>query len=556
MIVHCLPEEPPYLAVKEKFSGFYLPGDIPNYHKYRYYYGQWYLDYAFLTNYLVRIEKAYYQRLHISFPDYYYNNPVGNNPLQGHQSESSSSSSLGGNQAENREQQQDDSSLMEISNPNHLQLRLLSKSHLMRRKRGTLYKRSKMAGGNTSGNDGNDLSEVMRQLAVVAQQLARNVDAQGELFNKVAQSKPPTYQGEPYHTILENWLREFEKLFEAVGCLENSKVGCATYYLRGEADLWWQQNERTIRALPGFNWTRFQENVRDKFYPSFLHKQKAEEFSNLRMEEMSVTKSISTEKAKSRKFESGLTNDLQLKLCGQVFETLDEVYGRVAHLYALELKKKKELTDVEVKEKRKEVGMNSGNQQGNQNNFKKQKYHHNNNNFHNNNNNNSQGNNCQRGRNFNGGARNNDQGNNRNERRYFCKRCKNNHPGRDCDGNLVFVVLVTRGTQRNFQGNNNNFNGSKGAQQNGEKNNNNSNNGNNQQKSGVAGQLNVLSRHEIDSTKDVITGTFSIHSIPVKVLFVSGATFSFISKRIVSKLKDSLKTVEVVDLPITIQRVG
>ncbi|XP_021747882.1 uncharacterized protein LOC110713743 [Chenopodium quinoa] len=193
-----------------------------------------------------------------------------------------------------------------------------------------------MAGGRSSGSGGNDLNEVVRQLAAVAQQLARNStgngDAQGVLFNKVSQSKPPTYQGEPYPIILENWLREFEKLFGAVGCPENSKVSCATYYLRGEADLWWQQNETTIRALPGFNfiWTKFQEKVRDKFYPSFLQKQKAEEFSNLRMDRMSVTEyytkfielsrfaegSVSTEKAKARKFESGLTTDLQLKLCG------------------------------------------------------------------------------------------------------------------------------------------------------------------------------------------------------------------------------------------------
>ncbi|XP_021743407.1 uncharacterized protein LOC110709493 [Chenopodium quinoa] len=141
---------------------------------------------------------------------------------------------------------------------------------------------------------------------------------------KQSDNKPPTYQGEPDPTILENWLREFEKLFGSVGCPENSKVGCATYYLKGEADLWWQQNEATIKALPGFNWTMFQEKIRDKFYPSFLHKQKAEGFSNLAMGNMSVTEyytkfvelsrfakeSVSTEKSKARKFESGLTTAL------------------------------------------------------------------------------------------------------------------------------------------------------------------------------------------------------------------------------------------------------
>ncbi|XP_021739789.1 uncharacterized protein LOC110706201 [Chenopodium quinoa] len=240
-----------------------------------------------------------------------------------------------------------------------------------------------MAGGSSTSNDGNELSKVVRQLAAVAQQLERNAigsgDAHGELFMKVTQSKLPTYQGEPDPTILENWLREFKKRFRAVGCPDNFKVGYATYCLRGEADLWWQQNEATIRALPGFNWIKFQEKVRDMFYPSFLQKKKVEEFSNLKMEKMLVTEYytkfielsrfseeyVATEKEKARKFESGLTIDLQLKLWGQVFETLDEVYGRAAHLYALEENKKKELAEIEGKEKRKEVGQVSCNQQGN-----------------------------------------------------------------------------------------------------------------------------------------------------------------------------------------------
>ncbi|XP_021737262.1 uncharacterized protein LOC110703789 [Chenopodium quinoa] len=208
---------------------------------------------------------------------------------------------------------------------------------------------------------------------------------------------------------------------------------------------------------------------------------------------------VSTEKSKVRKFESGLTTDLQLKVCGQVFETLDEVYGRAAHLYALELKKKKEIAEIEGKEKIKEVGHNSGNPQGN---------------------------NRQGGQNFNGGARNSTQGNNRGARHFYCKRCKKDHPGKDCDGNLVTCRACNKlghmeyecfskdpnrnkqgnnqgGAQRNFQGSNN-HSGNKGAQQNAAITNN--NNGNNQQKGGAAGKLNVMSRHEADSTKNVITG--------------------------------------------------
>ena len=50
----------------------------------------------------------------------------------------------------------------------------------------------------------------------------------------------------------------------------------------------------------------------------------------------------------------------------------------------------------------------------------------------------------------------------------------------------------------------------------------------------------------------MITSTFSINSIPVKVLFDSGATYSFVSTEILQKLLPILKTVETIDIPIVI----
>ncbi|XP_021739724.1 uncharacterized protein LOC110706124 [Chenopodium quinoa] len=208
-----------------------------------------------------------------------------------------------------------------------------------------------MAGRN---NNNNDLNEVLRKLVAIAQQLAErnnNPDPAGELFKKIAQSKPPTYQGEPDPTILEIWLREFVKLFVAVACPNETK-----------------------------------EQVRDKFYPMFLQKQKADEFLELNMGSMSVTEyytkfielsrfaedNVATDRQKARSFERGLPLSLQGKLLGQVFNNLDELYGRAAHLHALELKEKDKKAELDAREKRKEP-MTSFGPSGNQNNFKKQK---------------------------------------------------------------------------------------------------------------------------------------------------------------------------------------
>ncbi|XP_021743399.1 uncharacterized protein LOC110709485 [Chenopodium quinoa] len=286
-------------------------------------------------------------------------------------------------------------------------------------------------------NNNNDLNEVVKQLADVAQQLAErnnnnNPNPAGELFKKIAQSKPPTYQGEPDSTVLGNWSREFDKLFVAVACPNESKVSSVAYYLRGEADLWRQQNEQAERALPNFGWNVFKEQVRDKFYPIFLQKHKADEFLELNMGTMSVTEyyikfielsrfaedTVATDRQKARRFEKGLPLSLQRKLSGQVFDNLDELYGRAAYLHVLELKEKAEKAELEAREKRKEPMTSSG-PFGNQNNFKKQKFNnHQSNNFQNNRNN-------QGGRNF--PKENRNHPGDRNQRIYYCKRCSNNH---------------------------------------------------------------------------------------------------------------------------------
>ncbi|XP_021736452.1 uncharacterized protein LOC110703002 [Chenopodium quinoa] len=331
-----------------------------------------------------------------------------------------------------------------------------------------------MAGRN---NNNNDMNEVVRQLAIVAQQLAErnnnnNPDLAGELFKQIAQSKPPTYQGEPDPTVLENWLIEFDKLFVVIACPNESKVSIAAYYLRGEADLKWQQNEQAVRALPKFRWNVFKEQVRDKLYPIFLQKQKADEFLELKMGSMSVTEyytkfielsrftegTVATDRQKARRFERGLPLSLQRKLSGQVFYNLDEL----AYEY---------------------FSKNKGGQGNNQ---------------------------------FKGSGQNWNQ----------------QKGGQGSNGNQV-----NKGTQ--FQ------NGNK-----------NTNSGNTQVKGGTPGKLIVMGSRKAYVARDVITGTCSINSVSVKVLFYFGATYSFISKAMLPKLSHCLKIVEDIDIPIELPNEG
>ncbi|XP_021836394.2 uncharacterized protein [Spinacia oleracea] len=219
------------------------------------------------------------------------------------------------------------------------------------------------------------LTEIAQNLTqAMTTQVTRkgNIENFGDVFKKVAASKPPTYDGKEDPASLENWLREFDKLFDAINCPEDLKINNDVYYLREEADLWWSQRKKDLMAKPDFDWETMKEALRAKFYPPYLKKQKCLEVTNLRMGTMTVneyyTKFIElmrfapeivpTEAIKAQRFEQGLTLTLQGKLGGVNFESLDDVYGRAAHLYGI---KGKEL-DGNSGEKRK----GNGNFQGNE----------------------------------------------------------------------------------------------------------------------------------------------------------------------------------------------
>ncbi|CAA0827386.1 Unknown protein [Striga hermonthica] len=107
-------------------------------------------------------------------------------------------------------------------------------------------------------------------------------------FDRFVRHRPPTYHGTPDLVVLENWIREIEKLFDATGCPEAEKVAIATYYLKAEADNWWSVTKVECRAILEFGWDQFVNKLKDRFYPTQLRWQKREEFVKLTQGSMSV----------------------------------------------------------------------------------------------------------------------------------------------------------------------------------------------------------------------------------------------------------------------------
>ena len=93
-----------------------------------------------------------------------------------------------------------------------------------------------------------------------------------DITRRIAQFKPPTYDGSADPKKLENWIREFEKVFDVVGCPNIMKVTQVVFYLCDQADLWWSQNRDRLNGQVDFSWEAFVQVTRSKLYPVHLQK--------------------------------------------------------------------------------------------------------------------------------------------------------------------------------------------------------------------------------------------------------------------------------------------
>lgn len=110
---------------------------------------------------------------------------------------------------------------------------------------------------------------------VLPNQLANNNvgdDPQAVMAKKLVALKPPLFVGKEDPTIVQNWVREFDKIFTVAGTLELQKVDQATFYLRENADTWWEYEGPTIREQENFNRKAFKTAIRARFFPEHIRR--------------------------------------------------------------------------------------------------------------------------------------------------------------------------------------------------------------------------------------------------------------------------------------------
>ncbi|XP_031111972.1 uncharacterized protein LOC116015944 [Ipomoea triloba] len=401
------------------------------------------------------------------------------------------------------------------------------------------------------------LAQNLQQLTQLTQTLGNallnNQRGGPDVAKIIAGHRPPFFTGKEDPLVLEDWIRTFDKMFEAVECPEERRVEIATFYFQQEADNWWSMMGPMYQQQGEFQWTDLKARMRDHFYPEHVKSAKYEEFLHLRQGTTSVQDYYAKylelarfapalapdEPSRARKFVNGLNFETQKAVCVFECQTLGEAYNRAAKHYRVQQMQK----EVREKGKRKFEGSSRGGE-------KNSKM--------------SQGEairDYQRSgiprprRDFPTQSTGMTSRGWMKERHFYCKRCGKDHPGVDCIGMPVECFNCGKKGHRSFECQTSRREGSFRPSQSQEKtqqsgiqvkarNGGNMANSNTESTSKAPtsrsgpqqGRIFVMSKAQAD-VSDVVAGTFPLRDIPAYVLFDSGASHSFISSRFVEKLK-------------------
>ncbi|MQM08311.1 hypothetical protein Taro_041168 [Colocasia esculenta] len=90
-----------------------------------------------------------------------------------------------------------------------------------------------------------------------------------ERFKRMA---TPSLKGESQPLLAESWMREVEKMFQAIRCVEEDKVSLATYMLQERADVQWASvlHTRYEDGAIEVTWAEFMRLFRAKFIPEHI----------------------------------------------------------------------------------------------------------------------------------------------------------------------------------------------------------------------------------------------------------------------------------------------
>ncbi|XP_028078921.1 uncharacterized protein LOC114280745 [Camellia sinensis] len=140
------------------------------------------------------------------------------------------------------------------------------------------------------------------------------------LFSEFRKQRPPKFAGVPDPKVVENWLRQIEKMLDTMSITEAAdRIALAVFELDDEANHWWELIKNT-RGVASLSWNQFRKLFLNKYFPNMVRRERVKEFQNLEQENITVTqyaakfeelaryaiRYVTNDEKKARMFEWGL----------------------------------------------------------------------------------------------------------------------------------------------------------------------------------------------------------------------------------------------------------
>ncbi|XP_058111295.1 uncharacterized protein LOC131254322 [Magnolia sinica] len=150
-----------------------------------------------------------------------------------------------------------------------------------------------------------------------------------DLLERFTKLRLPVSKGASNPSIAEDWLKQIEKILEAMNWPDDQKVRLESFILQGKADVWWRAIKRMVLADYMWTWNKFQEKFHEKHFSKAYYIQKMAEFSKIEQGSMTVAqyeakfvelvsyvpKLMKDEDYNITKFKEGLRHNIITKFC-------------------------------------------------------------------------------------------------------------------------------------------------------------------------------------------------------------------------------------------------
>ncbi|XP_038974763.1 uncharacterized protein LOC120106008 [Phoenix dactylifera] len=203
-----------------------------------------------------------------------------------------------------------------------------------------------------SGAGSADLAGVYQLIVQLLQQQQQiqlaTLQPTSSYYERFRRLNPPVFDGGPDPIAAETWIRDMEKMFQALQFPEETKVRLAIPQLKGSAEFWWTTME-TAYPASRITWRDFTRLFYAEYFPDSVNQMKQDEFLTLtQSEHMSVLQYASkfnelgqfcpqfmeNERSKASRFERGLRYRIRSRISSHLFTCYRDVLDRALKVEA------------------------------------------------------------------------------------------------------------------------------------------------------------------------------------------------------------------------------